>query len=163
MKPSILREDSITLKVNLDSEPREADSTDTTFTALDALAKTTVAEDLDFEPGAYLEVIPWAQLDRISSKALPQNIQQGFNLGTNNDSADFCYYDPSPASPMDYHIVSEEEVLQYRHEHEFYSFGHVIDGKVLFRMTPIGKGLFCSDFQHYWRLWVGIPFLEQTL
>jgi hypothetical protein len=115
----------------------------------------TVAHGLAFEPGAYLEVIPWTELDRTSSKALPQNIQRDFGLGTKKNSTDFCYYNPSPASPMDYCIVSEEEVQQYRYEHGFYSFGHAVNGKVLFRMTPIGKTSFSSDFRHYWRLWVG--------
>jgi hypothetical protein len=59
---------------------------------------------------------------------------------------------------MDYHIASEEEVLQDRREHEIYSFGHVLEGKVLFRITPIGKGLFCSDFRHYWPFWVRLSY-----
>ena len=92
----------------------------------------TVAHGLAFEPGAYLEVIPWTELDRTSSKALPQNIQRDFSLGTNNDSTDFCYYDPSPASLMDYCIVSEEEVLQYRYEHGFTALGMPSAGKFCF-------------------------------
>jgi hypothetical protein len=117
----------------------------------------TVPHDLAFEPGAYLEVIPWASLDRVSSEALPQDIRRSFDLGDANDSPEFCYYDPSPASQMDYHIITEEEVMQDRYEHKLYSFGHVVDGKVLFRITPIAKALFYSDFQRYWALWVRKP------
>lgn len=105
----------------------------------------------DYEPGSYLEIIPWEELQCVNGNNLPGNIRSAFAI---SDDHSFCYYDPKQYSPRRHHFISEDEVLQSRIQHGIYSFGHLVQGKVLFRITDVNFDFFCSNYLHFWQLWV---------
>lgn len=113
-------------------------------------------ESFIYEPGGYLEVIPWSELESVPKENIPLPVRQAFGLDNEEHSRQFCLFVPKSQSLLDFHIISEDEVHQYRLEHDFCSLGHSFDGKVLFVKRPFDDKLFSSDFQNFWSLWVSL-------
>jgi hypothetical protein len=118
-------------------------------------------ENFQFEPGSYLEIIPWDELNFTTAPDnLPTQFLPDFKPISKNESEDL-----SPWALWDagignrrllfyHHIVTEEEVYQYHLQEGYTSKLLLQDEKVLFALLPLEETTFLSDINTFWSFWV---------
>jgi hypothetical protein len=114
-------------------------------------------EELLFEPGDYLEYIPWNELNQLESDVvrLPEDFTE-LSLSPNHLFLSTAT-DRTPGLGL--RFVSEELILQARLNDypELENVDGSGTGDHVFLATPVERTSFCSDWYRYWSLWVSCP------
>ena len=110
-------------------------------------------EELQFEPGSYLEIIPWMELTKLESNQVPRHCLQQAQESQLKHPYSWVLWEGSQETCLSYHFVSEESLLQSRLCSNFDDCGDD-GGNHVFIVTPLDESFFCSDYKHYWALWV---------
>jgi len=114
-------------------------------------------EILRFEPGSYLEIIPWQELSLIQPpRDLPSHFIPNISFDENDTRriAQWAVWGPSNPRMLERLFVTEEEVYQYHLINQSTSKDYLKEGRVLFSLTPIEETNFCSDVNTFWYFWV---------
>jgi hypothetical protein len=110
-------------------------------------------EELQFEPGSYIEIIPWMELTKLESNEVPRHCLQQSQDSQLKQPYSWVLWKGCPQPCLSYHFVSEEGQLQSRLCDSFDDGGD--DGcDHVFIVTPLDGSFFCSDYKRYWALWV---------
>jgi hypothetical protein len=114
---------------------------------------TPTLEELYYEPGCFLEFVPWSELifDDVPGR-FPQYELQQTELERRKIPYRYALWQTGKETCLPYHFVGEEQVLQARYED--YEDGGDLDGKHLFLVISLRDSHFCSDHKFYWILWV---------
>jgi hypothetical protein len=116
---------------------------------------------IHFEPGSYLEVIPWEELRPVTA---PDNLPTQFPFDTFATSgidelqdSRWAVWEGVGAGDEEllrHHIVTEDEVYQHHLIEAPCSDGYLRDGKVVFTLTPLEESTLLLDINNFWSFWV---------
>jgi hypothetical protein len=105
---------------------------------------------VQFEPGSYLEIVPWDELQMITC---PEEFSTLLH-STGIQSYPVIWMEWNLDQVYERHIFTEEEVFQYHLQRNSVSVGHLVSGKVVFGLIPLEDIDFLSDMRTFWEFWV---------
>ena len=92
------------------------------------------------------------QPDNVPTQFLPEISDD--NPGESQKFHWAAWESPLQISPLEHHIVTEEEVYQYYLINQKTSEAHLTEGKVAFALIALEQTTFLSDMNTFWSLWV---------
>jgi hypothetical protein len=108
------------------------------------------------DPRTYLEMIPWVELEPISSIELEQaGIPTLLPNRTGDVHMKWVLWTPASRHFFNcHHLYTEDEVYQYCIEKNWHFPGHFLGDRVVFAASPLEDTQFVHDLQSFWSHWV---------
>ena len=112
------------------------------------------------DPRGYVEIIPWAELEPVSSTVLEEAhipIFLPHRTATAQEALDvkWVLWKPPSTNFFDCHyLFTEDEVYQYCVENDWHFPGQFYGDHVVFALSPLNASRFVDDLEHFWDTWV---------
>ena len=119
------------------------------------------ASTLRFEPGSYLEIIPWEELTVIPKPdplSAPSTLLEERRSTSSEEHQSFPWVVWAASGEsrvlLTHYFVAEEQIYEYCLLNNYCSPNYLMDDKVCFMMTPLEDTPFLCDIITFWSFWV---------
>ena len=116
------------------------------------------------DPRAYVEIIPWMELEPVSPTVLkeahipiflPRRTAMAQGLEASLADVKWMLWKPPSSNFFDcHHLFTEDEVYQYCVESDWHFPGHFYRDHVVFALSPLNASRFVDDLENFWDTWV---------